>query len=73
MQAIENLGPILLEVNTVAQVLNVSPKTVYGWVRGNQIGAVRLPGGGIRIPVEEVAEILGMNPVELARQLGRLP
>lgn len=73
MQTIENLGPILLAVNTVANLLSVSPKTVYGWVRERQIKAIKLPGGGIRIPVEEVAEILGMNPVELARRLGLLP
>lgn len=61
--------PVLLDVNTVAGLLTVSPKTVYGWIRAKKMAAVKLPGGGLRVKIDVVAEILEMKPEDLAEQI----
>ena len=61
--------PVLLDVKTVARLLTVSTKTVYGWIGRNKMAAVRLPGGGLRVKVEVVAEILEMKAEDLAEQI----
>lgn len=62
-------GPSMLRVSLVATIFNVSPKTIYGWVRDARMEAVRLPGGGLRIPLSEVAAVLHMDPDDLASQI----
>ena len=73
MRAFQYPGVYLLEVSLVARILSVSPKTIYAWIRDRQIEAIRLPGGGIRIPIQEVADILEVDPAELAEELGLKP
>lgn len=60
---------LLLDVKTVAGLLTVSPKTVYGWIREKKMAAVKLPGGGLRVKIDVVAEILGMKAEDLAEQI----
>jgi len=38
-----------LRVADVADDLGVSPRTVLRWIDRGQLGALRLPGGGLRI------------------------
>ena len=49
-------------VREVAEQLNVSTATVYGWVKRGSLEHVRLAGNVIRIPVFAVARFL--NPLE---------
>jgi excisionase family DNA binding protein len=65
------IGPALLEVGLVAELLSVSPNTVYAWARAGQIESVKLPSGGIRIPAKAVADILGITISELMEALNR--
>jgi excisionase family DNA binding protein len=37
-------------VSAVAELLDVSPRTVLRWVGAGELEAVRLPGGRLRIP-----------------------
>ena len=49
----------MLTVNEVAARLKVTPHTVYQWLkRGSLKGALKLPGGGWRIPEEAVERML---------------
>lgn len=61
--------PVLLKVDEVAQILASSPKTVYGWIRDGKMPAVKLPGGGLRVKVAEVAKILEVKPADLTKEL----
>lgn len=62
---------LLLDVKTVAGLLAVSPKTIYGWIRDSKMPAVKLPGGGLRVKVEVVAKILEMKAADLAAQIDK--
>ena len=42
----------LLSTREVAETLNVSPRTVTNWIRGDRVPYVRLPGGDYRIPLD---------------------
>ncbi|MCD6360541.1 MAG: helix-turn-helix domain-containing protein [Armatimonadetes bacterium] len=48
----------LYRVSEVADILRVTKQTVYNWIRGGKIKAVRLPSGSLRIPESEVKRIL---------------
>ena len=55
----------MLTVNEVAARLKVTPHTVYQWLRrGSLRGALKLPGGGWRIPEEAVERMLTPANVE---------
>ncbi|MDG6901237.1 MAG: helix-turn-helix domain-containing protein [Nitrososphaerota archaeon] len=41
-----------------AELLNVSRQTIWAWIKGGKIKAVRLPSGQHRIPDSEVVKIL---------------
>lgn len=66
-------GIYLLDVPFVARIFSVSPKTVYAWIRDGRIEAVRLPGGGLRVSVQKVADILKMDPAILVKALNLKP
>jgi excisionase family DNA binding protein len=48
----------LLSTREVAELLNVSPRTVTNWIRSDRVPYVRLPGGEYRIPQAGLLESL---------------
>jgi excisionase family DNA binding protein len=42
----------LLTARAVAELLDCSPETILRWIRKDQLEAIRLPGGAIRIREE---------------------
>ncbi len=48
----------LLRADEVAKIFSVSIRTVYSWHQEGRIDAVKLPGGGIRIPRTCVIRII---------------
>lgn len=58
--------PELLTVKEVAHLLRVTPLTVYKRAHNGQIPAIRIGEGqaGIRIPRDELYEMLYANPAE---------
>ncbi|MCB9073728.1 MAG: helix-turn-helix domain-containing protein [Bdellovibrionaceae bacterium] len=67
LRLIENL----LTVKDVAQMLGVSPKTVYEWVKLNRIPAVRL-GRALRFDKQKIAEWLRTKGVHYDKKKSRL-
>ena len=51
--------PLLMDVFSVAAVLDVSPGTVYGLIRSKQLAAIRI-GKKFRITRTALLEYLGM-------------
>ena len=49
--------PELLTAAEAATELRLSVQTVKRWCREGQISAVRLPGGGWRVPVDELRKL----------------
>lgn len=43
------LLPPYLTVAQVAEQMQVTPPTVYGWIRKGHLSAAKLPGGGYRV------------------------
>ena len=41
----------------IAEILKVHVVTVRRWIAAGQLGAIRLPGGGYRIPAIEVERL----------------
>jgi excisionase family DNA binding protein len=41
-----------------AEILGVSKRTLYGWIRQGKIEYVRLPNGHYRIPETEILKML---------------
>ncbi len=58
----------VVDVPTAADLLDVSPSTVYRWLADGDIGFITLPSGIRRIPLPEIARITGM-PVEVIVQI----
>jgi excisionase family DNA binding protein len=54
-------GPQLLTTAECAQLLNVSPRTVQGWIKDKSIPFVTLPGNRYRIPQQALLASLGGN------------
>ena len=51
----------LLTIKQLAYRLQLHPATVYGLIRSSSIEASRLPGGGLRIEVEELERLLSQD------------
>lgn len=47
----------VMSTRDAARLLGVNIATVRRWVRDGKIESVRLPGGQIRIPVDELARL----------------
>lgn len=56
------IGAQLLTVRAAADMLNVTPRTVLGWIEKEAIPFIRLPGGGdktsYRIPLHGLVDSL---------------
>ena len=46
-----------MTVKQVAEYFNLSPPTIYEWVRAKKIGHLKLPGGSIRIREDDVQKL----------------
>jgi excisionase family DNA binding protein len=51
--------PQLLKVSAVAEMLNVSPRTVLKWIEQERVPYVKLPGGEYRLPLQALLSSLG--------------
>lgn len=51
----------LLTTREVAELLNVSPRTVTNWIRAERVPFVRLPGGEYRVPRDGLLDSLEGN------------
>ena len=51
--------PLIMDVTNVAEILAVSPGTVYGLIRSKQLAAIRI-GKKFRITRTALLEYLGM-------------
>jgi excisionase family DNA binding protein len=58
-----------LTVASVAEQLEVSPRTVLRWVERGDLAAVRLPGGRLRIAETELAKALASWSTSEGRML----
>lgn len=47
-----------LKVRQIAEIFQVQPGTVLGWIKRREVEAVQLPGGQYRIPASEVDRLL---------------
>jgi excisionase family DNA binding protein len=56
--------PPTLTVYQAARAMQVTPATVYAWIRDDEFPHLRL-GGRIRIPTAKLADMLGITPQEL--------
>jgi excisionase family DNA binding protein len=59
--------PKLYKVPQAAEMLNVSPKTIWTWIAGRQIEVTRL-GRAVRIPEKALVELIeaGTTPARVA-------
>ncbi len=58
---------IYLKPEDVAKALGVSRKTVIRWVNADKLAHIKLPGGGIRIPLGAVEGLgVSVDPAEAA-------
>ena len=48
-------------IQDAAKIVGVSERTVYNWVYQQKIEAYELPGGGWRIPLRALSELVGMT------------
>jgi len=48
-------------IQDAAKIVGVSERTVYNWVYQKKIEAYELPGGGWRIPLRALSELVGMT------------
>ena len=55
-----------LTVAAVADELGFSPRTILRWIDAGHLGAVRLPGGRLRIPQNAVNELLAAGSTRAA-------
>jgi excisionase family DNA binding protein len=60
--------PVTLSVAETARILDVVPATIYTWVRDGELPNLRF-GGRVRIPTAKLADLVGVDPAELAAQL----
>jgi len=51
------LGERYLKVSEVCELLNLSRRAVYNWIRMGWINAIKLPNGEYRIPASEVERL----------------
>jgi len=49
----------------VAEIFRVHVVTVRRWIAGGQLNAIRLPGGGYRIPQSELDRLCKSSSVEI--------
>jgi len=62
-----------LTINEVARMLQLSRRTVYGYVKKHGLPVIKLAGGALRVPAEEFKEWLsrqreeGMDSAKKAR------
>ena len=54
--------PNLMKLSDVAQACAVSTRTVRDWSRRGLIRTVRLPGGHLRVHVDEARRLTGGQP-----------
>ena len=47
----------------IAEIFRVHVVTVRWWITGGQLGAIRLPGGGYRIPQSELDRLCAGSSV----------
>lgn len=60
--------PVTLSVAETAYILDVVSATIYAWVRDGELPNLRF-GGRVRIPTAKLADLVGVDPSELATQL----
>jgi excisionase family DNA binding protein len=53
----------------VAETLDVSPRTVLRWIDAGELGALRLPGGQLRIPQTALAAFVEGHATTPARRM----
>ncbi len=53
-------GP-LLTVKEAAQMLGVSTRTVYGWIKDGRIPSIRLGPKLLRVPLERLMDMMREN------------
>lgn len=61
--------PPTLTVYEAADLMKVTPATVYTWIRNDEFPHLRL-GGRIRVPTARFADMLGITPQQVADGLG---
>jgi excisionase family DNA binding protein len=49
----------------IAEIFRVHVVTVRRWIAGGQLNAIRLPGGGYRIPQSELDRLCKSSSVEI--------
>jgi excisionase family DNA binding protein len=59
----------VVTVKDTAKIPGVSERTVYNWLYKGKIKACGLPGGGWRIPLHVVADLVGLTEQELRIRL----
>lgn len=60
-----DVGPVAYTVPQVARMLQVTPATVYLWIKRGQVKAFRVSSRSTRIMREEVARMLSLSaPVD---------
>jgi excisionase family DNA binding protein len=69
------IGAQMLTVRAAADMLNVTPRTVLGWIERDAIPFIRLPGSGdktsYRIPLHGLVESLS-GTYDLAAEVEKL-
>jgi predicted site-specific integrase-resolvase len=60
----------LYKAREVADMLRLNTKTLYTWIRRDEVFCIRTPSGGIRIPREEVIRLLTLHGVITPGQAG---
>ena len=56
-----------LSPKTAAQRLDVTPRTIRDWAKAGKLDHIRLPGGGIRVPEDEVNAFIDRHRVRRSR------
>jgi excisionase family DNA binding protein len=62
--ALVELEAPLLRTSDIAEMLNVSERTVTNWARSGRIRCVRMPGGQWRFPRSSVRDYLAATKEE---------
>lgn len=63
----------MLKASEVAQLFDVTPQTVYRWVKEGQIPFTRIGGRSIRFAREDVTALLGERPTDEPDDVLHLP
>lgn len=56
----------LLTIKQAAKKLNISERTLYGWIDKQYISFVKLPGGGLRIKEENLERWIKKHEIKAA-------